>query len=229
MYDREYQGQELNFEPSGGLMHAALVMQDKETDSYWSIMTADAIAGDLKKTSLKELPVSTKTQWRLWATMYPDTVILSVDGREHIQNNPYDNYFSSADGYRSFQATDTRLSTKTPIWAFQANGKQYAVPFELYQGLGASFEIPRGPKVFLFRPHNVSIFHSTNAYITDGPGFAWEEGKWKESSSGAVFDPKTGAFTGAASKIRRLRGFDTFWYNWSLTHPDTEILKRTRQ
>ena len=27
-------------------MHASLVMRDKETDTYWSIMTGDAIAGD---------------------------------------------------------------------------------------------------------------------------------------------------------------------------------------
>ncbi len=229
MYDREYQGKELNFEPSGGLMPAALVMQDKETDSYWSIMTADAIAGDLKETTLKELPVSTKAQWKIWFAMHPDTVVLSVDGREHIENNPYDKYFSSEDGYRSFQATDKRLSTKTPIYAFQRAGRKYAVPFKLYQGLGAGFALPGGYQIFLFRPYNVAIFHSTIAFITDGPGFAWEDGKWKERSSGAIFDSKVGTFIGATAAVQRLRGFDTFWYNWSLTHPDTKILKRSRQ
>ena len=39
--------EELNFEASGALLDASLVMRDRETDSWWSIMTSDAIGGDL--------------------------------------------------------------------------------------------------------------------------------------------------------------------------------------
>ena len=54
MYSREYQGRALNFEASGGLLNASLVMQDKETDTYWSIIEGKAIAGE------KELGVKTE-------------------------------------------------------------------------------------------------------------------------------------------------------------------------
>jgi len=224
VYDREYDGRELNFEASGGLLHAALVMQDKETDSYWSIMTADSIAGNFKGTSLKELPGSTKTQWKLWVKLHPDTLVLSVNGREHIENNPYDNYFSSDDGFSDFRATDSRLSTKTPIYAFHHQGKQYAVPFRRFRRNGASFSVSGGLKIFLYRPRKVAIFHSTEAFMTEGEGFVRENGVWKEIDSGAAFDPQIGVFVGASDAVRRLRGFDTFWYNWSLTHPETEVL-----
>jgi len=66
VYGRSYGGQDLRFEASGGLMHAALVMRDKETDTYWSIMTGDAIAGDLRGTPLEELPLGEKAQWKDW-------------------------------------------------------------------------------------------------------------------------------------------------------------------
>ena len=71
MYDRKVGGKELNFEASGGLLDASLVMRDRETDSWWSIMTADAIGGDLRKTELVELPVGEKMQWKDWLARHP--------------------------------------------------------------------------------------------------------------------------------------------------------------
>jgi hypothetical protein len=95
VYGREYGSDELQFEASGGLMYAALVMQDKETDTYWSIMSGDAVAGELKGRKLEELPVSVKTRWKDWLAAHPDTVVLSVDGVEHPPVNPYEKYFES--------------------------------------------------------------------------------------------------------------------------------------
>lgn len=64
MYGREHEGRELEFEPSGGLLHSALVLQDKQTDTYWSIMTGNAVAGDLSGAPLDELPLGVKAQWQ---------------------------------------------------------------------------------------------------------------------------------------------------------------------
>ena len=119
MYGRQYDGKDLRFEASGGLMHAALVMRDKETDSYWSIMTGDAIAGDLRGTRLEEWSLGEKAQWKDWVARHPNTLVLSVNGEEHVENNPYDNYFSSDSGFRDIAARDDRLETKAPVFTFQ--------------------------------------------------------------------------------------------------------------
>ena len=100
-------------------MHAALVMRDKETDSYWSIMTGDAIAGDLRGTRLEEWSLGEKAQWKDWVARHPNTLVLSVNGEEHVENNPYDNYFSSDSGFRDIAARDDRLETKAPVFTFQ--------------------------------------------------------------------------------------------------------------
>ncbi len=81
MYDRNYDGKTLDFEPSGGLMNASLVMQDKQTDTYWSIMSGKAEAGALAGTALVELPVSEKVTWAEWSARHPDTLVLSVTRR----------------------------------------------------------------------------------------------------------------------------------------------------
>ena len=84
MYGREYEGQTLRFEASGGLMHGSLVMVDKETDSYWSIMKGSSVAGQLHGTRLDEMPLGVKAQWKDWAEQHPETLVLSVDGQTYI-------------------------------------------------------------------------------------------------------------------------------------------------
>ena len=98
MYDREFGDRELNFEASGALWQAALVMRDRETDSWWSIMTSQAIGGDLEGADLVELPYSEKVTWAEWRARYPDSLVLSVEGRQHEPKNRYDNYFASDGG-----------------------------------------------------------------------------------------------------------------------------------
>ncbi len=202
-------------------MHASLVMQDKETDSYWAIMTGGALAGEYRGTRLTELPYGAKMTWKDWRAEHPETKVLSVDGDEHAEHNPYDNYFSSADGFRGAQAEDDRLPTKETIYSFQLGGRAYAVPFSQLTG-GGSFEVA-GKHLFLYRPAGAAMFYSTLAYVADEGGFEQTDGVWRHAS-GATFDTAEERFDGG--DVPRLDGFDTFWFNWSMTHPKTEILKR---
>ena len=226
MYGREYGDRQLNFEASGGLMHASLVMQDKETDSYWSLMTGDSLAGELEDTRLVELPLGAKMQWKDWLAEHPETLVLSVEGVEHPETNPYDNYFSSPDGFRGLQADDDRLPTKEPIYSFQLGGQAYAVPSSQFEDGGAF--AAAGRHLFLYRPKGAAIFYSTLAYVSSQGGFEHRDGVWRHES-GAAFDPEQGRFASADGAVERLDGFDTFWFNWSMTHPETEILKRAEE
>ena len=221
MYGREYQGKALNFEASGGLLHSSLIMQDKETDSYWSIMSGDSLSGKYKGTTLRELPLGEKVQWKDWVAAHPNTLVLSVEGVEHDDNNPYDNYFSSDSGFRGVEATDTRLATKQPIYSFHLKGKPYAVPFTAFED-GGVVQVGKR-QLFLYRPAGVEIFYSTFAFL--GEGFKRDGERWIDTASGAAFDAEAGQFVGGdGAKVERLDGFDTFWFNWSMANPKTEVL-----
>ena len=134
MYDRKVAGQTLNFEASGALLDASLVMRDRETDSWWSIMTSDAIGGTLDQTRLTELPVGEKAQWRDWRARHPTTKVLSIGGVQHVENNPYDNYFDSEETFRGLTVADERLPPKENIYSFHRDGVPYAVPHSAYAG-----------------------------------------------------------------------------------------------
>jgi hypothetical protein len=223
VYGRRHGRRDLRFEASGGLLHGALVMRDKETDTYWSIITGGAIAGELAGTPLEELPLGEKARWKDWVTQHPDTVVLSVGGREHVEDNPYESYFASDAGFRAIEARDRRLETKDPIFAFQLDGRTYAVPFDAFEG-GAVFTAGHR-ELFLHRPAGVEVFSSTRAFQGAEGDFARHADGWHHVPSGAHFEAKQGDFVGASdAEVPRLEGFDTYWYVWSLTHPDTEVL-----
>lgn len=202
-------------------------MQDQETDTYWSIMTGEAIAGKMHKTKLAELPVSEKMQWKDWVKKYPNTAVLSVDGEEESPVDYYSNYFKSEQGFRKLKAKDKRLRTKEPIFAFQYENRKIAIPHSAFWG-GKAFDIG-GESVFLFRSPTDAIFASTKAFIAPANTFKKQNEQWIETSSQHFFDAKSGKFTGNKSENespKPLNGFDTFWYNWSLTNKETEVIKK---
>lgn len=244
MYGRNYGGRTLNFEPSGGLMNASLVMQDKQTDTYWSIMSGEAEAGPLAGTDLDELPVGTKTTWAQWVAEYPDTLVLSVyrqtrDGRrilvQDAGGSAYAGYFAGDEGYRGIEAADDRLETKAQIHAFVHDGEPYAVDLSKVAG-GKTFDLPDGTHLFVYREAGDEIFRGSAAFLSQ-QGFERRDGQWVELGTGAEFDPERRDFYGGSllrrasyyfggtGPVGRLNGFDTFWYTWSLTHEDTKLLQ----
>ncbi len=226
MYGREYDGKVLSFEPSGALMQGTLVMRDRETDSWWSIMTGRALGGTLEGSRLRELPVGEKVTWGEWRRRHPDTKVLSVDGVEHDPRNPYADYFESARTFRRIQAKDRRLPAKAPIFAFRLGETPYAVPFETLEG-GAVLPVADGV-VFAWRRRGAPLFEGTEAYLLRdrSPGdVTFADGSWH--AEGATFDPERGwrrEDGGVPDGIERLAGFDTFWYSWSNTNPHVVLL-----
>ena len=218
MYDRRYEGKTLAFEASGGLWNAALVMRDRPTDSWWSIITGEAIGGELDGTKLNELPVSEKAQWGDWRKRYPQTRVLSVDGWEHEPRNGYDRYFESTRTFRETRTPDERLEQKASVFAVVIDCVAYAAPHRRIEG-GAAFDLDGDKALFLYRDPGAAIFASTVAVLADGgkERFVRKEGGWIDTVSGT--DPAA-----RGSSPDRARGYDTFWYMWSATHGEVVIL-----
>lgn len=220
VYNRRIKGRELHFEPSGVLMHGAIVMQDKETDSYWPILQGQAMYGTLAGTPLEVLPVSVKVRYGDWLREHPDTLVLSSQGREHLERNPLEPYLASSYGFRGLLATDARLATKEPVFGFELRGKRYAVRAADLSG-GRVFRVA-AEWVLLYRPPAAALNEDTLAFASSS-GFTPSAGSWAEKGTAAPFDPARRGFVGKAA-ARPVLGFDTFWYVWSLNHPDTELL-----
>ena len=166
MYGRQVGDKELNFEASGALRDAALIMRDRETDSWWSIMTSDAIGGDLDGADLEELPYVEKTTWAYWKNRYPQTLALSVEGVEHVENNPYDNYFTSEGTFRDIGVADDRLDAKENIYTFWLAGKPFAVTHRAIQG-GKTYQLKElaDQVAFFHRVPGLPMYASSEAWL----------------------------------------------------------------
>lgn len=215
VYGRRVGDRTLELEASGALQNASLVMRDRQTDSWWSLMSSDAIAGPLEGTRLEELPVGEKTTWGAWRAAHPDTLVLSVDGVEHVASNPYDRYVDSPETYRDVDPADDRLPAKEPIFALRFDGRAWAVPHRVAEG-GVLLDLPgAGIKLLLFREPGASVYASTEAWLVKSraaAGKTIEALRRSAKSEGPGIAPVTD-------------GFDTFWYTWVGVHRDTHVLQ----
>lgn len=66
----------MSFGVSGRLYHSNLLLYDRETDSLWSQITAEAVAGRLTGAKLEAVP-STIITWREWKEQHPHTLVLA--------------------------------------------------------------------------------------------------------------------------------------------------------
>ena len=229
MYSRTQGDTTYTFEPSGGLLHAALVMQDRETDTYWSILTDDAIYGAEKGAQLRQLTGSMKTTFGQWKALHPNTEVLSVEGKQHVESSPYDNYFDSDEGFRGLKAKDDRLADKAEIFGFHFDNRAIAIPHALFENGGALFEVG-DRKIFLYREKEDSHYQGTVAMLIK-PHFnlSKDDGKWSLSTPDGRevgFKPEKRSFGVRGAITRPITGFDTFWYQWSLTNPETSIIEQ---
>ena len=158
--------------------------------------------------------------YRDWLREHPDTLVLSSQGREHLERNPLEPYLASSYGFRGLLASDARLPTKEPVFGFELGEKRYAARAADLAG-GRVFRVG-AVWVLLYRPPAAALNEDTLAFASPS-GFAPSAGSWSEKGTAVRFDPARRGFVGKAV-ARPLLGFDTFWYVWSLNHPDTELL-----
>jgi predicted DNA-binding antitoxin AbrB/MazE fold protein len=130
VFERDISGVTYDFGTSGKLYESNLVMYDRQTDSYWSQILAQAIAGELTGTKLKIFPSSVIEFSKV--RQIPGLQVLSTDtGHERdYQNNPYQEYQSEDGTLFPITNVDNRLPDKTLMFAVEINGKQKAYVYK---------------------------------------------------------------------------------------------------
>ena len=158
-----------------------------------------------------------------WHALHPETTVLIEYGVSWKPENIYADFFSSPRGFRGAEAADDRLETKDQVYAFHLGGISYAAPHGAFEG-GAVFDAG-GMEVFLYREADWPVRRSSIAYVGGAGDFARKEGVWIHVPSGARLESATGRFSGnAPDRPVPLTGADTFWFNWSMSRPETRVL-----
>jgi uncharacterized protein DUF3179 len=125
VYDSRANGRRYTFGVSGLLYQQNLLFFDHETESLWSQLRGQAVAGPLAETSLRLLPV-TLASWRSWRAEHPQTLVLS------FQTGYKRDY--SRDPYRDWQL-DRRMALVVSV-----DGRTKIYPYSELRKTGPSFQ-----------------------------------------------------------------------------------------
>ena len=124
-------GKVTEFGVSGLLYNSDVLLYDRNTESLWSQIMGEAVAGKLLGEKLKPIPIS-HTTWRDWTAQHPDTKVLSTEtgySRDY-DRNPYAGYDRSRQLYFSVNNTaPENYHPKEQVIGLEFNGVYKAYPF----------------------------------------------------------------------------------------------------
>lgn len=247
VFDRRLDGRTLDFGTTGNLRYSDLVMWDRQTESWWQQLSAEAVVGDLAGTRLEVLPSQTLS-WKDFRTSYPDGDVLSRDtGADRpYGDNPYEGYdIEDTQPFLFDGETDDRLPAKERVAAVFAEPTEAAVvPFSrLAREPAVNAEVGGIPVVVLYKPGVVSPLDDRS--ISDsrdvGTAAAFDrrldgrslelqpagDGRFKDRATGSTWDITGRAIAGRlkGERLEPVRHDEQFWFALAAFLPEAEILR----
>ncbi|MBI5789941.1 MAG: DUF3179 domain-containing protein [Rhodocyclales bacterium] len=129
-FEARVDGRELSFGVSGLLHNSDVLLYDRQTNSLWSQLLAQAISGPLKGHRLTMLPL-TQTTWADWRRQHPGTRVLSTNTgtvRPYLRN-PYAGYEQSEDLMFPVAFRAAGFHPKERVLGIRIGGEARAYPF----------------------------------------------------------------------------------------------------
>ena len=199
VFDRRVGERARTFGVSGLLYRSDLLLYDRDTQSLWSQILAEAVTGPALGQRLVLLR-SRMMRWREWRKLHPKTTVLSREtGHQRpYGRSPYGDYGRS-DELRFPAPIDRRYHPKTPTLGLRvAGGPARAYPaIELVRAGGVAQERLAGRDVrvaYDAERETFSVDAPADVEIVEGFWFAW-----------MAFHPDSSVFAspGAADPISR--------------------------
>ncbi len=242
-FDRRLEGKVYDFGTTGKLHKSALVMYDRQTESWWWQVSGQAIVGDLTGKRLTVLP-SQIISWGIFREAYLQGKVLSRDtgySRSYGQNPyvGYDDINSSPFLYRG--RTDGRLRPMERVVTVSIGGQDVAYPFSVLAKVGVVHDVVGGAPIVVF-------FRQGTASALDRPDIASS----RDIGAAAVFSPavngrkltfkvrgvqfvddqtrstwtilgSAGAGPLAGRRLEPIVHGNHFWFSWASYKPQTRV------
>ena len=131
VFDRRVRDRTLTFGTTGNLRRSDLVMWDRQTESWWQQLSAEAVVGDLTGTRLEVLASQTLS-WADFKRIHPGGDVLSRDtgAQRDYDSTPYVGYDRpDSEPFLYGGETDDRLPPKERVVAIFAEDETVVVPF----------------------------------------------------------------------------------------------------
>ena len=130
VFDATIRGQEMSFGVSGLLYQSDMLLYDHKTESLWSQIKSEAVAGTMTGAKLK-LISSTHTTWKQWRKLHPKTLVLSnhTGFRRNYDRDPYKGYYKRPDLMFPVAKQNRAYHPKERVIGIEVNGSYKVYPF----------------------------------------------------------------------------------------------------
>ncbi|MFK8102935.1 MAG: DUF3179 domain-containing (seleno)protein [Saprospiraceae bacterium] len=131
IFSRAVEGKTRSFGVSGLLYNSDVLLYDRETESLWSQLMEQAVAGVASGQRLKPL-ASKRLTWRSWKEKYPQGQVLSTETgfTKDYQTNPYAKYKGSSRLLFPVEKESRKLKRKTKVIGIALAGQYRAYPLK---------------------------------------------------------------------------------------------------
>ncbi len=230
------EGKPLSFGVTGKLWKDSLVMYDRETGSYWSHVTGEAMSGPLEGQTLKLVPALITT-WAHWKRLYPSGRVLAKGAGMFGPagtSNVYRSYFEDENqlGIFGTRNPDAVLPGKEFVLGVTAGGERVAYAFRhlsrqplANDTVGAEVVVV----VFAARDATAAAFSRrvagrrlTFRNLREQAG-AWVMEDRETGSTWRAFEGRAVSGRLEGTRLEAIPGTQAFWFAWKQIYPDTRL------
>jgi hypothetical protein len=194
VFDPKVNGELVEFGTSGMLWQSNLVMYDRKTDSLWSQILGEAIAGELTGSQLKVL-TSDQMRFGEWKELFPSGEVLSretgIYPGSSYDSDPYGSYYTDSVIFRPVRAYDDRLHNKAFVLGIIIDGKAKAYLPEAVEKVGEVEEVFVGKTIVVRYEKDIDAVR--------------------------IYEKKSNG------ELERINPIPSFWFSWVAAHPETEL------
>lgn len=228
VFSRRVGGSTLTFGVSGKLLDANLVLYDRQTDTYWSQLSGEAVVGPLVPRELEIRP-STITTWEKWKRAHPETAVLSrntgIYPTDTYGSNPYAGYANSSSVGFGVEAVDDRLPPKDLVYGVTVGNASRAYPATTVSELGViNDEVGEVPVAVVEDPGDGAVRTFISELENESLRFSVADGELVDQH-GDRWSFEGEALEGAreGSHLDEIPTHGVYWFAWSSFHPETGI------
>jgi hypothetical protein len=243
VFDRNFNGQVLDFGTTGLLRNSDLVMYDRQSETWWQQFVGQGIVGEHAGEQLTFLP-SQVVSFEDFRSRFPDSPVLARPPAARSYGvNPYTNYDSTTGRPFLYSGElDTRLASTERVVGMELHGETMAYPFSvLADEQVVNDEVGGIPIAVFHKSGTASALDSRDISEGKDVGSAAVFDRtvndrvltFEASDGGAFRDLETGstwnifgeAVDGelAGQKLEQVLSFDHFWFAWTAFFPDTGL------
>ena len=243
-FEREFDGQVLDFGTTGRLRYSNLIMYDRQTETWWQQATGGGIAGTYAGSRLAFYPANI-VSWQEFRDRYPDAEVLSrqTGYRRAYGRNPYAGYDDVRNSpflYRGPRTPD-ELLPMARVLTVDRDEEAVAYPYDtLAQVRVINDTVAQLPIVVLWQPGTASALDSGSIAAGRDVGtgaafgreldgrildFEWRDGAMRDRQTASTWSLLGEATAGplAGSRLDAVVSINHFWFSWAAFRPETRI------